>query len=152
IDRYAGPLLDGFVVRAPAFEEWVVAERQRLHERAVEAMYAAARAAADAGSVDSALDLARRLLRLQPWHEQGSLLAIRMLTNLGERGAAMQQYRPLARVLSASSTRVLPSKPKRNIGPSSGSPATGDGRCRVRCSACCRSTQAAEPMTRCLRR
>src|SRR5690606_36420233 len=99
IDRYAGPLLDGFVVRAPAFEEWVVAERQRLHERAVEAMYAAARAAADAGSVDSALDLARRLLRLQPWHEQGSLLAIRMLTNLGERGAAMQQYRTLARVL-----------------------------------------------------
>lgn len=98
-ERYAGPLLDGFVVRAPAFEEWLATERQRLHDSAVEAAYGAARATAEAGRLDAALELGRRLLRLQPWHEQGSLLVIRMLASLGERGAAMQQYRTLARVL-----------------------------------------------------
>jgi DNA-binding SARP family transcriptional activator len=96
IESYCGPLLDGFAVRAPAFEAWLAAERRRLHEIAVEVLHRMAREAAAAGNADRAVALARRLVRLEPAHEQGHMLLIRTLAALGERGAAMQQYRTLS--------------------------------------------------------
>lgn len=96
IERYSGPLLDGFAVRAPAFEAWLAAERRRLHETAVDVLHRMARAAAAAGDADRAVALARRLVRLEPAHEHGHILLIRTLAALGDRGAAMQQYRALS--------------------------------------------------------
>jgi len=94
-DLYAGPLLEGFAVRAPAFEAWLDGERRSRHQAAVDLCHRAARAAAAAGDHDEAIAAARRLARLDPAHEAGQALLIRSLGAVGERGAALQQYRSL---------------------------------------------------------
>jgi len=87
---YHGDLLDGLAVRDPAFEDWLLVERQRLRqlfERALAALMAKALAESDA---DSAVAAAQRLSLLDPLSES----ACRTLMQVhGDRGETVQALR-----------------------------------------------------------
>jgi DNA-binding SARP family transcriptional activator len=64
-------LLAGFVIRdAPAFEDWLRGERQRLRELYVGALLRTLEAAIRRGDAPAGIAHARRVLALEPWHEE----------------------------------------------------------------------------------
>ncbi|MGD8472720.1 MAG: PAS domain S-box protein [Anaerolineae bacterium] len=77
IALYAGPFLEGFELRgAPAFNAWVVEERQRLHRGVVDALQILVAQQLAGGDLRGAITSAGRLLDLEPalesteWHSR----------------------------------------------------------------------------------
>jgi DNA-binding SARP family transcriptional activator len=89
---YGKDLLAGLVVQAPPFEEWLTAERERLRERAVEALARVCAHQRAAGALEAAVDTALRLLALDPLQEAIHRTLMRLYADLGRRGAALRQY------------------------------------------------------------
>ena len=85
---YRGPLLDGHGVRDGAFEDWLSAERARLHDLAIETLH---RLAASQGGT-AATDTAQRLLQLEPAHEATHRLLMQLYAAAGQRAQALRQY------------------------------------------------------------
>jgi DNA-binding SARP family transcriptional activator len=96
---YRGDLLAGLVIQAPAFEEWLAAERERLRERAIEALARLSAHQRAAGALDGAVDTTLRLLALDPLQEPVHRTLMRLYADLGRRGAALRQYQACAKVL-----------------------------------------------------
>jgi DNA-binding SARP family transcriptional activator len=97
---YRGDLLAGWAAsRAPAFDDWLMAERQRLHDIALEAFYTLAAHQAREGAHQDAIDAIRRVLSLEPWHEEAHRQLMRLLALTGRRGEALMQYRACRRLL-----------------------------------------------------
>src|SRR5207249_3538285 len=68
--RYEGDLLPAFhVAEAPAFEDWLDAERRHLCERAADCAAALTQSAMKAGDLVAALAWARRGAELSPYDE-----------------------------------------------------------------------------------
>ena len=93
VDLYRGDFLDGF------YDDWVITERYRL-----EALYTAALAQLMAGREaqeehEAALAAALRLLACDPLREDAHRLAMRAYCQLGQRSAALDQYRRCQEVL-----------------------------------------------------
>ena len=65
---YRGDLLDGFVVDEEPFEQWLVQERERLRELALDCSPGCCATRA-LETVDAAINTARRLLTLDPLQE-----------------------------------------------------------------------------------
>src|SRR5262245_55354999 len=63
---YRGDLLAGLVVDAPTFEEWLMSERERLHELALEALARLLAHQRGSGATTAALQTSLRLLALDP--------------------------------------------------------------------------------------
>ncbi len=95
---YRGDLLAGFRLAEAAFEDWLVSERERLRERALEALgrLLAHQRAADP---DAAIQTALRLLALDPLQEAVHRVLMRLYLGLGRRGAALRQYQACVDVL-----------------------------------------------------
>ena len=85
---YRGPLLDGHGVRDGAFEDWLSAERARLHDLAIATLH---RLAASQGGT-AATDTAQRLLQLEPAHEATHRLLMQLYAAAGQRAQALRQY------------------------------------------------------------
>lgn len=85
---YAGDLLEGIGIRDPAFEEWLLVERQRLRDLAVTAL----RKLLGRETGHEAIASARRLLALDPLQEDGHRALMRLHAKAGEIGAALRQY------------------------------------------------------------
>jgi TolB-like protein len=85
---YRGPLLDGHGVRDGAFEDWLSAERARLHDLAIATLH---RLAASQGGT-AATDTAQRLLQLEPAHEATHRLLMQRYAGAGQRAQALRQY------------------------------------------------------------
>ncbi len=85
---YRGPLLDGHGVRDGAFEDWLLVERTRLHDLAVDVLdrFTASR------SGDAAIETAQRLLQLDPAREETHRLLMRLYAAAGQRAQALRQY------------------------------------------------------------
>jgi len=66
---YRGDLLDGIGLRDPAFEDWLLVERQRLRHRAEEALAELIAQSLATGARERAATAARRLLSLDPLRE-----------------------------------------------------------------------------------
>jgi DNA-binding SARP family transcriptional activator len=90
---YQGELLEGLPIDAPGFEEWLIAERERLRERAIEAMARLFAHQRSAGALEAAVQTGIRLLALEPVQESVHRAVIRLQLSLGRRGAALRQYR-----------------------------------------------------------
>jgi TolB-like protein/Tfp pilus assembly protein PilF len=89
---YRGELLDGLEVRDPAFEEWLLAERQRLRDLAREALTATlARHMAD-DAHDQAAPVARRLVALDPLREDAHRALMHIYAEQGQTALALKQY------------------------------------------------------------
>lgn len=85
---YRGPLLDGHGVHDGAFEDWILVERTRLHDLAVDVL----ERLVALQSADAAIATAQRLLQLDPAREATHRLLMRLYAAAGQRAQALRQY------------------------------------------------------------
>lgn len=92
--------LAGFGLRdSPGFEDWQLFVADGLTQRLAQVLDRLARIHEQEGALDLAVAVTRRRLALDPLHEPAHQALIRLYTELGERGAALRQYRSCVRVL-----------------------------------------------------
>jgi DNA-binding SARP family transcriptional activator len=89
---YRGEFLEGLAPREAPFEEWLLAERERLRELALEALAKLLLDQRRAGATEAALQTALRLLALDPLQEPVHRSLMRLYVQLGRRAAALRQY------------------------------------------------------------
>lgn len=98
LDR--GPFLAGFGLRdSPAYDDWQQLAGDEVQREVAAALDRLADALAVAGDATRAIACARRRLALDPLHEPAHRQLIRLLAEVGDRHAAMEQYRDCVRVL-----------------------------------------------------
>lgn len=101
VDLYRRPFLDDFVLNdAPEFENWVLMERERLHERARRTLLYLADQAEQMNDLTASSQSIRRLLALEPWNEEAHHRLIWLLAHSGQRSAALQQYERCRQILA----------------------------------------------------
>ncbi len=93
IDVYRGDFLEGVLVRdAPEFEEWLLAQRTRYRELALQAFHQLTEDHLAQADYQAAIDTATRLLALDPWREDGHRQLMLALARTGQYSAAIAQY------------------------------------------------------------
>jgi DNA-binding SARP family transcriptional activator len=101
LELYQGDFLEGFAVReALAFEEWMLNQRERLRQLAMQGLFNLAREHTLRGEYAAAMDYTGRLLALEPWREEGHRQMMTLLAKSGQRSAALAQYESCRRILS----------------------------------------------------
>jgi DNA-binding SARP family transcriptional activator len=96
---YRGDFLTGLAVQEPLFEEWLVSERERLRELALEVLARLLAYQRQTGSVEAAARTALHLLGLDPLQEAVHRKLMRLYVQLGRREAALQHYQRCVEVL-----------------------------------------------------
>src|SRR5262245_34052214 len=89
---YQGDLLAGLALDEAPFEEWLLAERERLRELAMEALAKLLAHHRQSGATEAAVQTALKLLALDPLQEAVHRVLMRLYTQLGRRAAALRQY------------------------------------------------------------
>ena len=114
---YRGDLLAGLALAERPFEEWLTAERERLHELAIQGLGRLLTYQQQAKAHEPAVQTGLRLLALDPLQEPVHRAVMRLYARLGRREAALRQYQlcadGLKRELNAPpevETTQLPSK------------------------------------------
>jgi DNA-binding SARP family transcriptional activator len=98
---YEGDFLEGFSLGdSPAFEEWAILQRERLHRLGLDALSRLVGCYERRGHLEQALRHARRWLELDPWQERAHRQVMRLLARSGQRNAALKQYRICRRTLA----------------------------------------------------
>ena len=101
VQLYRGDFLEGFYVHdAPAFEEWVLPERERLQRKMQQALYQLAAHYTARRQYARGIDYTSRLLALEPWHEEVHQQMMRLLALSGQRSAALNQFEICRRLLA----------------------------------------------------
>jgi DNA-binding SARP family transcriptional activator len=95
---YDGDLLEGLRAQTAPFEEWLLTERERVRELALEAFGRLLAHQVHTGA-DAAPHTAARLLRLDPLQEAVHRTLMRLHAQRGRRGAALRQYQTCVNVL-----------------------------------------------------
>jgi DNA-binding SARP family transcriptional activator len=98
-ELYQGDFLQGFVLREPSFEEWLVAERERLRELALGALRRLVEQQARKRASEPAIRSALRLLALDVTQEVAHRALMRLYVQQGRRAAALRQYQTCVAVL-----------------------------------------------------
>jgi DNA-binding SARP family transcriptional activator len=88
---YRGDLLEGLDVVEPSFEDWLLTERERLREMALEVLARLLAQQNEAGAVDGAIETAVKLLGLDPAQEAVHRSLMRLYVRQGRRGAPHRQ-------------------------------------------------------------
>jgi len=96
---YRGELLEGLGVSEPPFEEWLLAERERLRELAVEALGRLLAHHMREEQDEAAIATALRLLALDPLQEAVHRALMRIHARQGRQDAALRQYQVCVDVL-----------------------------------------------------
>jgi len=94
IDRYRGPLLPD-----DPYEDWAASRREALNATYLGLLDDVARLHEEAGAYSSALAALRRLVELEPAHEDAQVRMMRLYALSGRRSQALRQYRQLAQAL-----------------------------------------------------
>ena len=98
---YHGPFLAGFYLdESPAYEQWALLERERLHVVALTAYQQLITQQSHGGQRDAAIATAQRLLQLDPYHEPIHRQLMRLLAQAGQRNAALAQYETCRHLLA----------------------------------------------------
>jgi ABC-type oligopeptide transport system substrate-binding subunit/DNA-binding SARP family transcriptional activator len=87
VELYRGDLMDGF------YHEWVIDERYRLETLFMDALTRLMVGFEARAEHESSLTVAMRLLERDPLREEAHRLAMRAYCRLGQRNAALEQYR-----------------------------------------------------------
>lgn len=101
IALYQGDILSGFeTLDAPPFNDWL--RRKQAHYRSIviELLERAIRYHFDRHQLADAMSATRRLLDIEPWHEQYHRQLMLMLALTGQRGEAIEQYHHCRRLLA----------------------------------------------------
>jgi DNA-binding SARP family transcriptional activator/type II secretory pathway predicted ATPase ExeA len=96
---YKGDLLAGIGLREAAFEEWLTGERSRLRELALGAFGRLLEQHAAAGRTDAAVQVALRLVALDPLQEEVHRQLMRLYVAQGRPASALKQYERCVRTL-----------------------------------------------------
>lgn len=97
---YQGEFLAGFFVReAPDFEEWMLAQRARLRERALYALHTLTELYLEQGEYNHTIDVATQLLSIDSWREESHRHLMLALARRGQRSAALVQYESCRQLL-----------------------------------------------------
>ena len=100
INLYKGDFLEGFHLRdALDFEDWMLTERARLRELALQALHRLTEIQMNSGDYLAALDSTSRLLTFDPWREEAHRQRMSALARAGQRSAALAQYQTCRRTL-----------------------------------------------------
>jgi predicted ATPase/DNA-binding SARP family transcriptional activator len=100
ISLYGGEFLAGFGVGGSApFEEWQLRQRERLHQRALDALVRLADYHERRSEDEPARRYAQRQIELEPWREETHRQLMRLLARGGQRSAALAQYETCRRIL-----------------------------------------------------
>jgi DNA-binding SARP family transcriptional activator len=89
---YQGDFLEGLAIQEPPFEDWLLGERERLRELALEGLARLLAQQQAAGATEAAVQAALRLLALDPLQEPVQRALMRLYAETGRRGAALRQY------------------------------------------------------------
>jgi TolB-like protein len=90
---WTGEFLDGFSIRsAETFEDWLTAERGRLHSLWLKATDAQLEGAIVQGRTERGIETARRVLESEPLREPTHRALMRLLAADGNRAGALEQY------------------------------------------------------------
>jgi len=100
VGLYRGELLSGFSLREERFEQWMTAERRRLHERAVQVFSDMVDYYIGADRPDRAIAVAAAMLALDPSLEWAHRALMRLYLHTGRREAAFRQFEECTRILS----------------------------------------------------
>ena len=92
---YRGELLDGIGIRDPAFEEWLLVERQRLGHLLEEVLTKLLSQLMADGASERAIVTARRLLSLDPLREEASRALMQIHAERGQTAQALKMYETL---------------------------------------------------------
>jgi DNA-binding SARP family transcriptional activator len=99
-DVFRGDFLEGFGLRdSAAFDDWQLAQAERLRRELGGALERLSRLEANAGDFPAAIAAAQRWLELDPLHEHAHRALMALYARSGQRSAAVQQYRECVRVL-----------------------------------------------------
>jgi DNA-binding SARP family transcriptional activator len=93
VELYRGSLLDGFDIRAPAFEDWLRAERERLRNLATGSLSTLVDHHMESANHGEALVHASRLLALDPLREEAHRSVMHIYAAQGRNAQAIEQYR-----------------------------------------------------------
>ncbi|HVG24218.1 MAG TPA: BTAD domain-containing putative transcriptional regulator [Thermoanaerobaculia bacterium] len=96
---YAGDFLDGFLIDEEKFDQWVLAERDRLHRMALRAHAQLVEQLTRSGSTDEAIAIAQQSLRIDPLQESMHRTLMRLYLQSGDLLNALQQYDGCAKLL-----------------------------------------------------
>jgi DNA-binding SARP family transcriptional activator/predicted ATPase len=96
---YRGEFLEGLAVQEAPFEEWLLTERERLRELALEALAKLLHHHRTMGATEAGLQTALRLLALDPLQEPVHRAVMRLYVQLGRRASALRQYQNCIGVL-----------------------------------------------------
>jgi DNA-binding SARP family transcriptional activator/tetratricopeptide (TPR) repeat protein/ABC-type cobalamin/Fe3+-siderophores transport system ATPase subunit len=89
---YQGDFLEGLAVQEQPFEDWLLGHRERLREVALKSLVGLLAHQRAAGSTDSAVQTALRLLALDPLQEPVHRALMQLYAETGRRGSALRQY------------------------------------------------------------
>jgi predicted ATPase/DNA-binding SARP family transcriptional activator len=98
---YRGDFLAEFTLLDSApFEEWQLRQRERLHQRALDALANLANYHERRGDDEPAHHYAQRQIEFDPWREEAHCQLMRLLARGGQRSAALAQYATCRRILA----------------------------------------------------
>lgn len=96
---YGGDFLEGFQIDEEKFDQWVLAERDRLHRMALRAHASLVEQLARSGSLDEAVAVAQQALRVDPLQESMHRTLMKLYQQSGDLLNALQQYDSCAKIL-----------------------------------------------------
>lgn len=99
VSLYRGDLLEGFELDEERFDQWVIAERDRLHRMALRAHAQLLEAQTRRGAPDEAITTAQQSLRIDPLQESIHRALMRLYMESGDLVNALHQYDTCARIL-----------------------------------------------------
>ncbi len=99
LDLYRGPFLDGFSLREPDFEDWLIEERARLHGLAFNGFLALADIQIAAGDWSDAIATLNNAVRFDPLAEETYRRLMRVQIDHGLSNDAIRAYRCVAETL-----------------------------------------------------
>lgn len=104
-------LADGVFLPENLYTEWTTLYRQRFMDTIEVALFERAHECLQSEQYLNALEYCRRLIALEPWHEQAVMLGMQACLGLGNRSAARRIYQNLTKTLQ----RDLSSVPSEEI-------------------------------------
>ena len=96
---YRGDFLEGFELDEERFDQWVLAERDRLHRTALRTHAQLMEIQTKSGAADDAIATAQQSLRIDPLQESVHRSLMKLYMDSGDLLTALQQYDILARTL-----------------------------------------------------
>jgi len=97
---YRGDILSDAHISSPAFDEWLIQQREHLHQCAVDILHSLTNYHERRGEAEMVKYYAQHQLELEPWSEEAYRQLMLAYAQLGQRSAALKQYALCQRALN----------------------------------------------------